>query len=381
MSEFMGKNGFIWFVGVVEDRADPKSLGRLRVRCLGYHTENLDKLETKDLPWAHVMNPITSATVSGLGQSPLGAVEGSWVVGFFQDGADAQMPIIIGTLPGIPSELPTKDNKKGFQDEVNANYPKYKDETDVNRLAVGDENNPHSSLTIRKADRDLAVGTAQIDGIYTGVAQIPTDLDGGSTGPAGQTTQGGYWDEPTTPYDATYPYNHVYESEGGHIREMDDTPTKERIHERHSSGSGYEIHPNGSKVTRVKKDNYTIVTGDDYTHIQGTGRQTTDKGLRVRVNSSGTDGNNYNIEVGSGANVNIEVNKGNINLTTLSPDVGDININASRDLNMQVGKDFNVSVLGNASEIITGKKDEIVTGKNTKTGSEIDMDADPINLN
>jgi hypothetical protein len=291
------------------------------------------------------------------------------------------MPIIIGTLPGIPSELPTKDNKKGFQDEVNANYPKYKDETDVNRLAVGDENNPHSSLTIRKADRDLAVGTAQIDGIYTGVAQIPTDLDGGSTGPAGQTTQGGYWDEPTTPYDATYPYNHVYESEGGHIREMDDTPTKERIHERHSSGSGYEIHPNGSKVTRVKKDNYTIVTGDDYTHIQGTGRQTTDKGLRVRVNSSGTDGNNYNIEVGSGANVNIEVNKGNINLTTLSPDVGDININASRDLNMQVGKDFNVSVLGNASEIITGKKDEIVTGKNTKTGSEIDMDADPINLN
>ena len=381
MSEFMGKNGFIWFVGVVEDRADPKSLGRLRVRCLGYHTENLDKLETKDLPWAHVMNPITSATVSGLGQSPLGAVEGSWVVGFFQDGADAQMPIIIGTLPGIPSELPTKDNKKGFQDEVNANYPKYKDETDVNRLAVGDENNPHSSLTIRKADRDLAVGTAQIDGIYTGVAQIPTDLDGGSTGPAGQTTQGGYWDEPTTPYDATYPHNHVYESEAGHIREMDDTPTKERIHERHASGSGYEIHPDGSKVTRVKKDNYTIVTGDDYTHIQGTGRQTTDKGLRVRVNSSGTDGNNYNIEVGSGANVNIEVNKGNINLTTLSPDVGDININASRDLNMQVGKDFNVSVLGNASEIITGKKDEIVTGKNTKTGSEIDMDADPINLN
>ena len=381
MSEFMGANGFNWFVGVVEDRADPKTLGRLRVRCLGYHTENLDKLPTADLPWAHVMNPITSATVSGLGQTPLGAVEGTWVVGFFQDGADAQMPIIIGTLPGKPSELPTKGNKKGFQDEVNANYPKYKDETDVNRLAVGDDDNPHNTLTIRKADRDLAVGTAQIDGIYTGVAQIPTDLDGGSTGPAGQTTQGGYWDEPTAPYDATYPYNHVYESEGGHIREMDDTPTKERIHERHASGSGYEIHPNGSKVTRVKKDNYTIVTGDDYAHIQGTSRQTTDKGLRVRVNSSGEDGNNYDIEVGNGANVNIEVNKGNINLTTLSPDVGDININASRDLNMQVNRNFNVAVLGDAIETITGKKDEIVTGKNTKTGSEIDMDADPINLN
>ena len=133
MSEFMGKNGFQWFVGVVEDRQDPQTLGRLRVRCLGYHTENLEKLKTADLPWAHVMNPITSATVSGLGQSPLGAVEGTWVVGFFQDGSDAQQPIIIGTLPGVPSELPDTGAKKGFMDAVNGAYPKYKNETDVNR--------------------------------------------------------------------------------------------------------------------------------------------------------------------------------------------------------------------------------------------------------
>ena len=379
MSEFMGKNGFQWFVGVVEDRQDPKTLGRLRVRCLGYHTEDLVKLPTADLPWAHVMNPITSATVSGLGQTPLGAVEGSWVVGFFQDGSDAQQPIIIGTLPGVPSTLPNKESKKGFQDAVNAVYPKYT-ETDVNRLAVGDDDNPHSSLTIRQADRDLAVGTAQIDGIFAGVAQIPTDLDETAAIVAGRIT-GGSWNEPETPYDAQYPHNHVYESEGGHLREMDDTPGKERIHERHASGTGYEIHPNGSKVTRVKNDNYTITTGDDYTHIQGTQRHTTDGGVRVRVNSSGAEGNNYNIEVGNNANVNVEVNKGNINLTTLSPDVGDININASRNLNMQVGKDMNVSVLGNASEIITGTKDEEVQGKNTKTGSEIDMDAGTINLN
>ena len=50
-------------------------------------------------------------------------------------------------------------------------------------------------------------------------------------------------------------------------------------------------------------------------------------------------------------------------------------------LNIQVGKDMNVSVLGNASEIITGTKDELVQSKNTKTGSEIDMDAGTINLN
>ena len=393
----MGKNGFNWFVGVVEDRQDPQTLGRLRVRCLGYHTEDLNKLETKDLPWAHVMNPITSATVSGLGQSPLGAVEGTWVVGFFQDGADAQQPIIIGTLPGVPSELPDTGSKKGFMDAVNGAYPKYKNETDVNRLSVNDKDLPHSSLTIRKADLDKSVGTAQIDGIFSGVAQIPTDLDAGAVRDENVgVVIGGEWSEPNTPYAAEYPYNHVYESEAGHIREIDDTPTKERIHERHASGTGYEIHPDGSKVTRVKKDNYTITTNDDYCHIKGTQRHTTDGGVRIRVNSTNTEGNNYNIEVGANANVNVEVNKGNINLTTLSPDVGDININASRDLNMQVGRNVNLQVLNKVDIDVKGLwRENVDNGKTESTtthtmnatlqdingSSEVDIDGGTINLN
>ena len=160
-----------------------------------------------------------------------------------------------------------------------------------------------------------------------------------------------FWDEPETEYNATYPRNHVYESEGGHLREMDDTPGAERIHERHNSGSGYEIFPNGTKVTRVKGKNYNIVSDDEYCHIQGTARETIDKGLRIRVNSEGQAGNNYNIEVGQGSNVNVEVNGGNINLTTLNSgqDAGDININASRDLNVQVGRNLTMDV----SETIT----------------------------
>jgi len=366
MKNFMGKDGFQWFVGVVENRDDPKYLGRVKVRCLGYHTEDLGKLPTRDLPWAHPMNPITSATVSGVGQTPLGVVEGTWVVGFFTD-TDAQMPMIIGTLPGVPSTLPTKDSTTGFQDYDFANYPRYK-ETDVNRLAVNADDNPHSSLTIRQADRDLAVGIAQIDGIFEGVAQIPADLD--ITKPLSA------WFEPSTPYNATYPHNHVHESEGGHIKEIDDTPGSERIHERHSSGSGYEIHPDGSKVTRVKSNNFQITTADDFVHIQGKAYQTVDKGLRVRVNANGQAGNNYNIEVGQGSNVNVEVNGGNINLTTLGSgqeNAGDININASRNLNIQVGNDMNVNVIGNSIENVGKKKDEFVVENNTKTGKRIDL--------
>ena len=375
----MGKDGFTWFVGVVEDRNDPKKLGRLRVRCLGYHAKELNKLPTADLPWAHVMNPITSATVSGVGNTPLGAVEGTWVIGFFIDGPDAQQPMIMGTLPGVPKDLPVKDAVAGFQDYINANYPKYK-ESDVNRLARNDSDSPHSTLTLRKADRDLAVGTAQVDGVFSGVAQIPADLD---------QDNGGQWNEPETEYAATYPRNHVMETEGGHLKEYDDTPGKERIHERHASGSGYEIFSDGTKITRVKQDNYNVISNDEYCHIQGNSRETIDKGVRIRVNASGQSGNNYNVEVGQGSNVNIEVNGGNINLTTLGSgqDAGDININAARDLKIQVGRNMTTDVIETITET---SKTKTQSTQNTHqqnaathdiNGNAVDIDAGRIDLN
>ena len=390
MGNFMGKDGFVWFVGVVEDRLDPKFLGRLRVRCLGYHTEDVSKLPHWDLPWAHVMNPVTSATVSGVGQSPLGAVEGTWVLGFFRDGSAAQEPVIIGTLPGIPSKLPTKApaltdtddtySGKGFQDYIKANYPKYK-ETDVNRLSVGDDDNPHSTLTLRKADIDVGVSQADIES-YDTIAEQQKILPPLGLGSARiRQDEPDPWTEPTTPYDAGYPYNHVYESEGGHIREMDDTPGKERIHERHASGSGYEIFPNGSKVTRVKKDNYSIITGDDYCHIQADATRTIDGGLRVFINKDreADNANNYNIQVGAGANVTIQVDDGDINL--IAPgDTGNINMKAGGSIAIESGAGVYLRTTKVDAEV-NGPWTEIVTGINKKTGSEIDMDADTINLN
>ena len=95
MSEnyFMGLDGFVWFTGVVEDRNDPDKLGRVRVRCLGFHTDNLNDIPTNKLPWAHVMHPVTDPSMQGLGNSPSFLVEGSWVVGFFADAIEKQQPI------------------------------------------------------------------------------------------------------------------------------------------------------------------------------------------------------------------------------------------------------------------------------------------------
>ena len=139
-SYFMGKDGFTWFVGCVEDRNDPERLGRVRVRCLGYHTEDKTKIPTEDLPWASVMMPVTTPSMNGLGETPSFLTPGSWVIGFFTDAQTMQEPVVMGTLPGRNSV--DRDKSKGFNDPTNeytsdfGPYPLRLNEPDVNRLGI-----------------------------------------------------------------------------------------------------------------------------------------------------------------------------------------------------------------------------------------------------
>lgn len=94
----MGEEGFRWFIGVVEDVQDPKQLGRVKVRIINEHDEGVT---TEDMEWAHILMPNTSACVDGVGDSPNLAI-GSRVVGFFMDGNEKQMPMIMGSFPTIP---------------------------------------------------------------------------------------------------------------------------------------------------------------------------------------------------------------------------------------------------------------------------------------
>jgi hypothetical protein len=173
---FLGKNGFIWFNGVVEDRNDPQKAGRLRVRCLGFHTANKQTLPTSDLPWATCVLPVTSPGISGLGGHSF-LVEGSWVFGYFRDGEDCQEPIILGSLPGRPIEYGKPSG--GFYDptprednEEISNYPREINEPDANRLAVNNPEKVASSLSARREARRIALATADFDSI--------TDASGGS---------------------------------------------------------------------------------------------------------------------------------------------------------------------------------------------------------
>ena len=90
-----------FYTGVVENREDPLKLGRCQVRIVGLHTENKVLLSTEDLPWAYPVHPITSAAMNGIGWTPVGPVNGTWVLIAFAD-PDNQKPIMMGTLSGIP---------------------------------------------------------------------------------------------------------------------------------------------------------------------------------------------------------------------------------------------------------------------------------------
>lgn len=165
-----------WFTGVVEDRFDPLKQGRIRVRVFAYHTDQKSKnaqqgIPTEELLWMHPMSSITSASMSGIGQTPLGAVEGTHVVGFFRD-AFKQDGVVIGTLGGTYVEKPNP--AKGFSDP-SGQYPRYIG-NDLNVLAGGGQPGSGSSGSGAIVGEDNRPISVDIQDDNTTLAVAPTDV-------------------------------------------------------------------------------------------------------------------------------------------------------------------------------------------------------------
>ena len=606
-NNFIGMDGFLWFYGVVEDRQDPYMIGRVKVRCLGHHTDNKFELPTQDLPWAQVILPVTSAGISGVGQTPLGLVEGSHVFGFFRDGEARQEPVVMGSLPGYPTELAKTD--EGFYDP-NGEYPRYKNAPDTSQLATMIAYNPveHASITadVDVFNRFQNVGTAVVDAmplasqfiskgssslfgfvadlitsqvasalgsnvlntvggsltgftttVVDGVTATTTDLtnplakgflaakagftdavfdaasfvttslpdgvvkldilsdilpsatqlkDAGLTAlgvdadtgqfrlnvsnadtikelvsapasadainafqaaevaladksigvtpqdlgvktPIGlletienqsatalegaiqvaSTATGGaaslvqvvdkvtgvtsaivddeYQDSrsakgvfggsegipqkntltksgktklmnnflgsvsgtattfsvPQIPQlSDTYPKKHVYESESGHIMMYDDNPGNETIMQRHMSGTQYSIAQDGTRTDVIVSDNIHAVTGSQYKVITEDEICSIDGRCKLFINKSEVRNNHYDIVIGKGANVNIQVEQGDINMNAVD---GRINMNCAEDFNIICGGEFNIISQGdfsiNSGDDITLQGDKI----------------------
>ena len=283
---FMGQDGFAWFIGVVEDRADPLKVGRVRVRCLGYHSAKTEDIPTEDLPWASVMMPVTAGGNSGIGVSPHFLIEGTWVMGFFRDPAK-QEPVIMGALPGFNSTSTANSiiassggNEKGggtskgggFRDPKGV-YPTetYLDQSDTNLLAQ-EKNTKHYTYIADDKQTDLFYSA--------GAKSVKSD----------NVVQKNYTESWATSDDrvvrqvinsqgkAKYPYNHIFETECGNYVEFDDTAGNERIQIHHHKGSYVEISPDGhitvkgiGNVTNIVDGNLdTIVHGNYSLTVKGT---------------------------------------------------------------------------------------------------------------
>ena len=125
-TNFVGRDGFIWWIGRVAEpsvwrnQATDTDAGwafRCKVRIIGYHPFDDTTLPDEDLPWAHVLVDATS----GSGQANMGdssrMVGGETVFGFFLDGEEGQQPVIFGALARNVNSLGPK-NTGQYNDDV-----------------------------------------------------------------------------------------------------------------------------------------------------------------------------------------------------------------------------------------------------------------------
>ena len=449
MAHFMGKEGFVWWQGVVEDRHDPLYLGRCKVRILGWHSEDKTDMPTVALPWSYPVAPITSASQTAVGSSPLGPVEGTWVVGFYRDGDAGQEPMFFGTLGGIPEQDAKGVNSDGtgiggkgffdprieggdvghplFEDEKGKRDLLYnpsgdlvprepaaiihdsnpdpgqdaqtveissdvtlKDQPNIRSLIAGEDSKQFTVKVVENPVRstfpDTGLGNTAIsvtrqlnylkepttNRLARGIRGNTNTSDPRASGivyekmenrKAGQmeipTASGASWNEPKVPWQAIYPYNHVHQTESGHIVEMDDTPNWERMHWYHRTGTFTEIHPTGIRVDKIINNYYNIILGAKYTHIESNDFTTIDGSQENYVVGNRVDkiGGDYGISVG----------KGRFNVTNTT---GDINLEAANMKLLATEKltiDANVVSINKKSsestEKITGNETKIVGGK------------------
>lgn len=348
---------FAWFTGVVEDLGDPLERGRVRIRCFGYHSSSKIDIPTGSLPWATPMMPIDSASVSGIGTSATGLLPGSWVFGFFRDGASAQDPVVIGSFQSTSGWAnPTE----GFSDPL-GKYPRDPGAPDIPSAATSAyEKSP--AFIHRENQRVQNIPEAVPPKV--GTVSIP-ESESYYTRPN--------WSVPATKdYTApVYPHNHVRETAAGHVNEVDCSPGARRIAETHPSGSNRTIINDGSEITTVVGDRYTVVCESDRLYVKGAVSITVDGDVRQLVRG------NYHLEVEGNYTENIKGSRqakiGLSDQTEIGQDQG-LNVAAIRNTRIGsddvliVGQNYDRTVTGNSSLTTAGNTADS-TGGNRQFGT------------
>jgi hypothetical protein len=140
---FLGAH-FNWWVGQIADDStwrdnaasgkhdSPQSIPgwgrRYKVRIIGLHDKEEEVISSDQLPWAQVMYPITAGGgQTGASQTP-NLRQGNFVFGFFLDGQDQQVPVIMGVLGNnAQTQLKTKIGNNDSNFAATSGYSEGKD--------------------------------------------------------------------------------------------------------------------------------------------------------------------------------------------------------------------------------------------------------------
>ena len=100
-----------------------------------------------------------------------------------------------------------------------------------------------------------------------------------------------------------YPYNQVRETITGHVTEMDDTPGRERMLFKHSTGSGVDMRPDGTVIISTKYNTIQITGNDHKVIVKGDGEIHYHGNLKMKVSGD------FDMEVGGDYNLKVHGDK------------------------------------------------------------------------
>lgn len=317
-----------WFTGVVEDVNDPQERGRVKVRCIGYHTPDTGELPTSSLPWATPLMPVTSASMSGIGQAATGLLPGSWVMGVFRDGDDHQDPVVIGSIPGNS----TRGSASGAFADPSGVYPK---RSGVDSPTASTSNYKNSSGYSVQSQTDHETVEMSVEPALKSIDSTAKDAKRGS------------WSAPSTAdtVKPSYPHNSATRTVSGHLIEIDDTPGAERISETHKSGTMRQIDASGNLTTTIVSSSYKIVLKDDNVLISGSCNVTIKGDCRTLIRG------NHVLEVEGNMYENIKGSK----FVKIG---GDEKVEIAGEVTANIGGD---------RKVLIGAEEKLTIGANSKT--------------
>ena len=309
-----GFSNMLHFVGVVEDNHDRTNAGRVRVRAFGIHPPRVskdieDSVPTSDLPWATVLD-------GTYGVSTVIPNVGDWVFGFFIDGREAQQPMIIGRLPGMHLNVPGLSGEAGedgyLPPESVHNYGK----PELHRYQGGEDLDKGQTL-IQRASQESEIAQALSEETF---------------------------DEPPIAMPENNLNNRVFASKTGDnflvVGDGEESESSDYILMSHSSGSVFQIDPNGTIFINSFGDQYNTTDRVLSSYVTGSSHHNVQEDWSLKV------------ETGSGKvfiNGDLDIECENFNVTARS----NMNLHAGVKTNMSAS---GVSVLATSDDINMGAK-------------------------